>query len=159
MRRRWPISGPNASSIRRAISAVSEALPRRRSDRVARRTFRISAAFVTLSPSGAFNNPSVVIDEIDVARHVRRGVVIENQPPVSGYCIRRTPLWRNRPNCISSSISLFGVVPYRSSRAGRKHVDVENFSSNECRCHPCAVPDAGRPDAREGRRAPFRAPC
>jgi hypothetical protein len=41
------MSGPKALSIRRAMSGVSDALPRRRSDRVARLTFRITAAFST----------------------------------------------------------------------------------------------------------------
>src|ERR1700730_15639692 len=44
MRRRWSMSGPNAFSMRRAIPGVSAALPCRRSERVARRTFKISAA-------------------------------------------------------------------------------------------------------------------
>src|SRR6202035_376672 len=44
------MSGPNAFSMRRAISGVSAALPCRRSESVARRTFKISAAFDTLSP-------------------------------------------------------------------------------------------------------------
>lgn len=38
------MSGPNAFSIRRAISGVNAALPCRRSESVARRTFKISAA-------------------------------------------------------------------------------------------------------------------
>src|SRR5258708_38327554 len=44
------MSGPNAFSMRRAISGVSAALPCRRSESVARRTFKISAAFDTLRP-------------------------------------------------------------------------------------------------------------
>ena len=38
------MSGPNAFSMRRAISGVSAALPCRRSESVARRTCKISAA-------------------------------------------------------------------------------------------------------------------
>ncbi len=45
------MSGPNAFSIRRAISGVSEALPGTRSESVARRTFRMSVAFDRLRPS------------------------------------------------------------------------------------------------------------
>ena len=50
IRRRWSMSGPNAFSMRRAISGDREALPARRSDRVARRTFRMVAALDTLKP-------------------------------------------------------------------------------------------------------------
>src|SRR6202050_2023174 len=50
MRRRWFMFGPNAISMRRALSGVSAALPCRRSESVARRTFKISAAFETLRP-------------------------------------------------------------------------------------------------------------
>src|ERR1035437_3684300 len=50
MRRRWFMSGPNAFSMRRAISGVSAALAWRRSESVARRTFKTPAAFDTLRP-------------------------------------------------------------------------------------------------------------
>jgi hypothetical protein len=45
------MSGPNAFSMRRAISEDRDALPARRSDKVARRTLRMSAALDTLKPS------------------------------------------------------------------------------------------------------------
>src|SRR5580700_239634 len=106
MRRRWCMSGPNAFSIRRAISGVSAALPRRRSESVARRTFRISAAFDTLRPRAStisvlIKSPGwggffmgiagilVVVDQVNIAGGVRPFVVPENQPPVSGE--RETP--------------------------------------------------------------------
>jgi hypothetical protein len=44
------MSGPNAFSMRRAISGVSDALLCRRSERVARRTFKIFEVFDTLRP-------------------------------------------------------------------------------------------------------------
>jgi molybdopterin-binding protein len=44
------MSGANAFSMRSAISGVSAALPCSRSESVARRTFKISAAFDTLRP-------------------------------------------------------------------------------------------------------------
>ena len=44
------MSEPNAFSMRKAISGDREALPARRSDRVARRTLRMSAALDTLKP-------------------------------------------------------------------------------------------------------------
>src|SRR5205807_2153433 len=101
MRRRWSMSGPNAFSIRRAISGVSAALPCRRSESVARRTFKISAAFVTLRPRAStisvlIRSPGwggffmgiasllMVVDQVDIAGGLRMFVVAENQPPVSG---------------------------------------------------------------------------
>src|SRR5256885_6542862 len=95
------MSGPNALSIRKAISGVSAALPCSRSESVARRTFKISAAFDTLSPRASMTSvlirspgcggffmvisvSSVVIDQINVARGIRFFLVPENQPPVSG---------------------------------------------------------------------------
>src|ERR1700688_57054 len=101
MRRRWSMSGPNAFSMRRAISGVSAALPCRRSESVARRTFKISAAFDTLRPKASMtsvliSSPGwggffmgisaslVVVDQIDIAGGVRLFVVAENQSPVSG---------------------------------------------------------------------------
>src|SRR5579863_4803352 len=101
MRRRWSMSGPNAFSIRSAISAVSAALPWRRSESVARRTFKISAAFDTLRPRASMTSVLIrspgwggffmgmagllmVVDQIDVAGDVRPFVVPENQPPVFG---------------------------------------------------------------------------
>src|SRR5712692_10906615 len=95
------MSGPNAFSMRRAISGVNAALPWRRSESVARRTFKISAAFDTLRPrastisvlirppgwGGFFMGIAdllMVVDQVDVAGGVRLFVVPENQPPVSG---------------------------------------------------------------------------
>src|SRR5208282_1066826 len=95
------MSGPNAFSMRSAISGVSAALPCRRSESVARRTFKISAAFDTLRPrasmtsvlirppgwGGFFMGISaslVVVDQVDIADGVRLFVVAEYQPPVSG---------------------------------------------------------------------------
>src|SRR5271155_2588182 len=95
------MSGPNAFSMRRAISGVKAALPRRRSESVARRTFRISAAFDTLSPRAAMisvfiRSPGwggffmgiasllMVVDQVNIASGVGLFVVAENQPPVSG---------------------------------------------------------------------------
>src|SRR5208282_5140447 len=46
------MSGPNPFSMRRAISGVSAALPCRRSDSVARRTCKISAAFGHVEAEG-----------------------------------------------------------------------------------------------------------
>src|ERR1700719_2668819 len=100
MRRRWSMSGPKAFSMRRAISGVSAALPLRRSDNVARRTFRISAAFDTLRPRAStisvlIRSPGwggffmgipdllMVVDQVNIAGGVRLFVVAENQPPVS----------------------------------------------------------------------------
>src|ERR1022692_1143453 len=94
------MSGPNAFSMRRAISGVSAALPCRRSESVARRTFKISAAFDTLRPRAStisvlIRSPGwggffmgiagllMVVDQIDIAGSVRLFVVPENQPPVS----------------------------------------------------------------------------
>src|SRR6266446_2967967 len=94
------MSGPNAFSMRRAIFGVSAALPCRRSESVARRTFKISAAFDTLRPrawmisvlirspgwGGFFMGISaslVVVDQVNIAGDVRPFVVAENQPPVS----------------------------------------------------------------------------
>src|SRR5580704_3443272 len=102
MRRRWSMSGPNAFSIRRAISGVSAALPCRRSDSVARRTFKISAAFDTLSPSAStisvlIMSPGwggffmgiagllMVVDQINVLGAFHLFIVTENQTPVSRY--------------------------------------------------------------------------
>src|SRR5438105_1677813 len=101
MRRRWFMSVPNAFSMRRAISGVSAALPCRRSESVARRTFKISAAFDTLRSRASIisvlmRSPGwggffigiasllVVVDQINVAGGVRFCVVAENQTPVSG---------------------------------------------------------------------------
>src|SRR5216683_6242919 len=101
MRRRWSMSGPNAFSMRRAISGVSAALPCSRSESVARRTFKISAAFETLRPSasiisvlikspgcGGFfmgiSSSLVIIDQVNVADSIRFFVVTKNQPSVSG---------------------------------------------------------------------------
>src|SRR6202521_3869213 len=101
MRRRWSMSGPNAFSMRRAISGVSAALPCRRSESVARRTFKISAAFDTLRPRAStisvlIRSPGwggffmgiarllMVVDQVNIASGVRLFVVAENQPPVSG---------------------------------------------------------------------------
>src|SRR5438105_1372997 len=101
MRRRWFMSGPNAFSMRRAISGVSAALPWRRSESVARRTFKISAAFDTLRSSasmisvlirspgwgGFFMGIScllMVVQQVDVVGGIRPLVVEEYQPPVSG---------------------------------------------------------------------------
>src|SRR5579862_6873685 len=100
IRRRWSMSGPNAFSMRSAISGVSAALPCRRSESVARRTFKISAALDTLRPRtsmisvlisspgwGGFfigiSNSLVVIDQVNIAGAVGLFVVAENQPPVS----------------------------------------------------------------------------
>src|ERR1019366_9120370 len=95
------MSGPKAFSIRRAISGVSAALPCRRSESVARRTFKISAAFDTLRRRASMTSVLIrslgwggffigisaslmVVDQIDIAGGVRLFVVAENQPPVSG---------------------------------------------------------------------------
>src|SRR5271154_7200647 len=102
MRRRWSMSGPNAFSMRRAISGVSAALPCRRSESVARRTFKISAAFDTLRPRASMTSVLIrspgwggffmgiagllmVIDQINIAGRVRLFFIPENQPPVSGH--------------------------------------------------------------------------
>src|ERR1700680_4702255 len=94
MRRRWSMSGPNAFSIARAISGVSAALPRRRSESVARRTFKISAAFDTLMPRASMisvliRSPGwggffmgiasllMVVDQVNIAGGVRLFVVAE----------------------------------------------------------------------------------
>src|SRR5438874_6432069 len=101
MRRRWFMSGPNAFSMRRAISGVSAALPCRRSESVARRTFKISAAFDTLRPRASMTSVLIrspgwggffmgiagllmVVDQVHIAGGVRLFVVAENQPPVPG---------------------------------------------------------------------------
>src|SRR5258708_21460764 len=101
MRRRWFMSGPNAFSMRRAISGVKAALPCRRSDSVARRTFKITAAFDTLSPRASMisvliRSPGwggffmgiarllVVVDQVNIAGGVRLLVAPENQAPVAG---------------------------------------------------------------------------
>src|ERR1700678_2509651 len=95
------MSGPNAFSMRRAISGVSAALPCRRSESVARRTFKIAAALDTLRPRAStisvlIRSPGwggffmaimkllMVIDHINIARGVRAFVVAKNQPPVPG---------------------------------------------------------------------------
>src|ERR1700674_4034778 len=100
------MSGPNAFSMRRAISGVSAALPCRRSESVARRTFKISAAFDTLRPRASMNSvlisspgwgglfmgisaSLVVVDQVHIAGGVRLIVVAENQPPAS--CDGQTP--------------------------------------------------------------------
>src|SRR5271165_5314639 len=103
------MSGPNAISMRRAISGVSAALPCRRSESVARRTFRISAAFDTLRPralmiSVLIRSPGwggffmgivgllMVVDQINIAGRARLFLAPENQPPVSGDG-QAPPLW------------------------------------------------------------------
>src|SRR5438132_6592143 len=95
MRRRWSMSGPNAFSMRRAISGVRAALPCRRSESVARRTFKISAAFDTLRPRASMisvliRSPGwggffmgiagllMVVDQVYIAGGVRLFVVTEN---------------------------------------------------------------------------------
>src|SRR5436309_4618022 len=101
MRRRWLMSGPNAFSMRRAISGVSAALPCKRSESVARRTFKISAAFDTLRPRASMTSVLIrppgwggffigisdslmVVDQVNIAGRIRLFVVAENQPPISG---------------------------------------------------------------------------
>src|SRR6202140_5817988 len=95
------MSGPNAFSMRRALSGVSAAFPCRRSESVARRTFKISAAFDTLRPRAStisvlIRSPGwggffmgiagllMVVDQINIAGSVRPFVVAKNQPSVSG---------------------------------------------------------------------------
>src|ERR1039458_1619170 len=95
------MSGPNAFSMRRAISGVSAALPRRTSESVARRTFKTSAAFDTLRPrasmisvlirspgwGGFFMGMAIllmVVDQVKFAGSIRLFAVAENQTPVSG---------------------------------------------------------------------------
>src|SRR5208283_3054968 len=102
MRRRWSISGPNAFSMRSAISDVRADLPLRRSDSVARRTCRISAALVTLRPSASMTSvlirlpgwggffmgisaSSVVVDQVNLACCIGIFLIAEDQSPVSGY--------------------------------------------------------------------------
>src|SRR5271165_6644998 len=109
MRKRWSISGPKAFSMRKAISGVGEALPCRRSERVAQRTFKISAAFDTLRPRASMTSVLIrspgwggffmgiagllmVVDQINIAGRVRLFLVAENQPPVSGNS-QAPPLW------------------------------------------------------------------
>src|ERR1035437_3501416 len=101
MRRRWFMSGPNAFSMRRAISGVNAALAWRRSESVARRTFRTSAASDTVRPrasiisvlikspgwGGRFMGIRVllmVVGQINLAGRIRLFAVAENQTPVSG---------------------------------------------------------------------------
>src|SRR4029077_12281102 len=101
MRRRWFMSGPKAFSMRRAISGVSAALPWRRSESVARRTFKISAAFDTVRQRASMISVRIkspgcggffmgicglvmVVDQIDVAGGVRFFVLAKSQAPVSG---------------------------------------------------------------------------
>src|ERR1700735_1307550 len=103
MRRRWFMSGPNAFSMRKAISGVRAALPCRRSESVARRTFKISAAFDTLRPSASrisvlIKSPGwdgffmgiacllMVVDQVNIAGGVRVVLIAENQTPVSRAC-------------------------------------------------------------------------
>src|SRR5271165_4719216 len=101
------MSGPNAFSMRRAISGVSAALPCRRSESVARRTFRISAAFDTLRPRASMTSVLIrspgwggffmgivgflmVVDQIDLASGVLQFVISKNQTPVPGH--RQAPV-------------------------------------------------------------------
>src|ERR1035437_8907280 len=101
MRRRWFMSGPNAISMRRGISGVRADLAWRRSESVARRTFRISASFNTLRPRASMTSVLIrspawggffmgmaillmVVDRVNVAGSVRLFAVAENQAPVSG---------------------------------------------------------------------------
>src|ERR1017187_6551280 len=101
MRRRWSMSGPNAFSMRRAISGVNAALPWSRSESVARRTFRISAASDTLRPRASTTSVLIrspgwggffmgiasllmIVDQVNIAGGIRPLVVAENQAPVSG---------------------------------------------------------------------------
>src|SRR5271165_2242213 len=87
--------------MRRAISAVNAVRPFRRSESVARRTFRTSAAFDTLSPRasmisvlirspgwGGFfigiANLLMVVNQVNIAGGVRLFLVPEDQTPVSG---------------------------------------------------------------------------
>src|ERR1022692_5332672 len=107
MRRRWFMSGPNAISMRRAISGVSAALAWRRSESVARRTFRTSAAFDTLRPRASMisvliTSPGwggffmgigillMVVDQVNLAGSVGLFAAPENQAPVSGAAKRPT---------------------------------------------------------------------
>src|ERR1035441_2328613 len=90
------MSGPKAFSMRSAISAVKAALPRRRSERVARRTFKTTAALETLSPSASITSvlirsPGwggffirivgllVIVNQIDIAGCIRLFVVAKNR--------------------------------------------------------------------------------
>src|SRR6266700_3272150 len=94
------MSGPNAFSMRKAISGVKAALPCSRSERVARRTFKISAAFEMLRPRASMisvfiRSPGwggffmgiagllVVVDQVDIAAGVCLLFVAEDQSPVS----------------------------------------------------------------------------
>src|SRR5271157_6123612 len=100
MRSKWSMSGPNAFSMRRAISGVNAALPCNKSESVARRTFKSSAAFDTLRPRAStisvlIRSPGwggffmgiagllMVVDQVNIAGSVRLFVVAEDQPPVS----------------------------------------------------------------------------
>src|ERR1017187_8747900 len=102
MRRRWSISGPKAFSMRSAMSGVRADLPLRRSESVARRTCKISAAFDTLRPSASMTSvlirlpgwggffmgisaSSVVVDQVNIAGCIGIFVIAEDQSPVSGY--------------------------------------------------------------------------
>src|ERR1039458_139585 len=102
MRRRWSISGPKAFSMRSAMSGVRADLPLRRSESVARRTCKISAAFDKLSPSASMTSvlirlpgwggffmdisaSSVVVDQVNIAGGIGIFVITEDQSPVSGY--------------------------------------------------------------------------
>src|ERR1035441_4232751 len=84
MRRRWSISGPNAFSMRSAMSGVRADLPLRRSESIARRTCKISAAFDKLRPRASMTSvlirlpgwggffmgisaSSVVVDQVNIA--------------------------------------------------------------------------------------------
>src|SRR5271157_4001597 len=94
------MSGPNALSMRRAIAAVKAALPRRRSERVARRTFKTSAAFEMLRPSASITSVLMrspgwggffigimrhlmIVNQVDFTGGIRLFVIPKNQPPVS----------------------------------------------------------------------------
>src|SRR5260370_39074997 len=86
--------------MRRAMPGVSAALPCSRPESVARRTFKISAAFVTLRPRASMTSVLIrspgwggffmgiagllmVVDQVNIPGGVRLFVVAENQPPVS----------------------------------------------------------------------------
>src|SRR5271165_7160515 len=94
------MSGPKAFSMRRAISGVSDALPCRRSESVARRTCKTSAAFDTLRPRASITSVLIrspgwggffigiagllmVVDQIKILGRIRLFLIPENQPPIS----------------------------------------------------------------------------
>lgn len=90
MRSRWSMSGPKAFSMRKAMSGVSAALPWSRSDSVARRTLRISAAF--------FTGQTQLLDDLRFDQIARMGRVSHRHPtPPSGS---RSGRYRRR--CSSS---------------------------------------------------------